>query len=139
MLHFMWKYSASKHLSFTAWLQLACYLKACRAVSTYNDDQIVREASVTAINVSSLQTPYSTLLEECECNSATSSGSVVESCWSIPLEWPHRDYSFIDTALLCGPISDTNFRLFVEIVTSVQTSPWLCTGKVKLERRFWLL
>ena len=33
-----------------------------------------REASVTAINVRSLQTPHSTLLEACECNSALSGG-----------------------------------------------------------------
>lgn len=45
-----------------------------------------REASVTAINVSSLQTLYSTLRDACGCNSATSSGSGVESCRTTTLE-----------------------------------------------------
>lgn len=37
-----------------------------------------REASVTAINVTSLQTLYSTLREACVCNLVTSSGFVVD-------------------------------------------------------------
>lgn len=36
-------------------------------------------ASVTAINVSGLQTPYRTLMGPCACNSPASSGTVVES------------------------------------------------------------
>lgn len=45
-----------------------------------------REASVTAINVTSLQTLYGALREACVCNLVTSSGFVVENCRTITPE-----------------------------------------------------
>lgn len=68
-----------------------------------------REASVTAINVTSLQTSFGTLREACECNSATSSEWVVESCWTVTA-WPHR--SSIQKPTLSSQFTVTNIMYY---------------------------
>ena len=100
-----WNHNREARLGFVCVYVCVC---VCVFVCEWGGRFTGREASVTAINVRSLQTPHSTLLKACECNSALSGEKKHphNNSWVTPQTLRNSKYS-THTVDFCCQMSDT--------------------------------